>query len=82
MAEETTPTQRKPAEIQQEYGALCAQIGEKTFQIRTLQSDIVRIHARFDELNAEMLQAIAAQNAAAAEVASGETDDGKSASTN
>lgn len=54
----TQQTIREPQQIQQEYAALCAQSGEKTYQITVLQKDLRRINARINALNREMSEAL------------------------
>lgn len=48
---------RTVEEIQQEYGNVCAAIGEKGFQLKVLEADIQKGHARILELGKEMSKA-------------------------
>jgi hypothetical protein len=56
---------REPKEIQAEYANLCAQSGEKAFQILSLEKDVRRINARIRSLNVELNTVLQAQAAAA-----------------
>ncbi len=56
---------RKTSEIQQEYGQLCAQNGERHFQIKVMQAEIEKTEQRIIELGKEMQEAVAAEKAAA-----------------
>ena len=48
---------RTVEEIQQEYGNVCAAIGEKGFQLKVLEADIQKGHQRIVELGKEMNKA-------------------------
>jgi hypothetical protein len=58
---------RKQEEIQQEYGQLCAQNGERHFQIKVMQAEIEKNEQRIVELGKEMQEAVAAKTAPAEE---------------
>lgn len=65
------PMARKQEEIQQEYGQLCAQNGERAFQIKVLQAEIERNEQRILQLGKEMEEA----KKAAAPQAQGESNE-------
>lgn len=59
MAKKKTPQQppstRTVAEIQQEYANVCAAMGDKIMKIRFLDSEIVQLQAKCQQLNSEVL---------------------------
>ena len=57
---------RTAAEIQQEYGQLCAQIGENTFRMKETERVTNTLMARVRELGQEMAAAQAKVDAAKA----------------
>lgn len=45
---------RTKEQVNQDYGQLCAQIGERTFQIAIMQEDIKVLQAKIVEVGKEM----------------------------
>lgn len=60
---------RKPEEIQQEYGQLCARCGERAFQIKVMEAEIEKDQQRIIELGKEMQEAQAVKQEKADEAA-------------
>lgn len=73
---------RKPEEIQTEFNILCAQSGEKNYQLSVIQKDIRKINARIRLLNVEMGQALEAKAAAEAATKVSEVSNEQSSESN
>lgn len=54
VAEEKLVPQRTRQEINNEYAAICAQIGDKVVKKDSLNSEIILLYARCRELNQEI----------------------------
>lgn len=54
MAKPETKQPRKVEEIQQEYNQLCAQLGERQFQIEIFKAEIQKGNQRILEIGKEM----------------------------
>lgn len=66
---------RKQEEIQQEYGQLCAQNGERAFQIKVMQAEIEKNEQRILQLGKEMDEARKAQPTAPVSSPQGESNE-------